>query len=72
MRMKTLLAAAAAAVVAMAGSAHADTAVDWYVGAQYGWTNLESDGGFDDDVNSGVFEGVISTPVSGNVGAEFE
>ncbi|MBI1249929.1 MAG: hypothetical protein GC189_00465 [Alphaproteobacteria bacterium] len=72
MRIRSLAAAAAAALFAASGAAWAETNTEAYVGARYIYTDLNTNGAGDDSVDAGQIEGAVSFPVHGNVGAEVE
>ncbi len=70
MRIRTLL-TAAAAVIAVSGTAWAETDTAGYVGGQFVYTDVETDFG-DDSSETGIVEGVASFPIHGNFGGEIE
>lgn len=71
MRIRTILAAAIAAVAVTAAPASAETALSAYINGHVDWANYDSGFGDDDATNFGV-NGAVAFAVSPNVGAQLD
>lgn len=71
MRIRTILAAAIAAVAVTAAPASAETALSAYVNGRVDLTNIDSGFGDDDYVNYGV-NGAVAFAVADNIGAQLD
>ncbi len=71
MRIRTILAAAIAAVAMGAVPASAETALSAYVNGHVDWASIDSGGADDDFTNYGV-NGAVAFSVANNVGAQFD